>query len=90
MTTQVDPKDSNVNKTPTSVDIPNPNVNSLPSSRPMTLNEKYGLTEIYHCDFDDKTGVCKKCHKPPTPGALKLCAVIGKEEVARFRDYDER
>lgn len=56
------------------------------------LNEKYKLTEIYHHDIDDKTKKCKKCHKNISEliGRIKLCPVIGVEEVARFRDYDER
>lgn len=51
------------------------------------LNKLYGLTKVYHCDLDDKTQCCKKCHKHiyELIGQLKLCAVIGKEEVANFR-----
>lgn len=57
-----------------------------------TLNKKYGLTEIYQHDFDDKSGKCRKCHinHLKLRGELKLCSVIGKEEVARFRDYESR
>lgn len=57
-----------------------------------TLNKKYGLTKIYQHNFDDKTSKCKKCHKSAKQleGTTKLCGVIGLEEVAQFRDYDER
>lgn len=42
--------------------------------------------------MDDKSGKCKKCHQTveELQGELKLCPVIGKEEVSKFRDYEER
>lgn len=56
------------------------------------INKQLGLTEVYQHDFEDNSKRCKKCHKPLAElvGELKLCPVIGKEEVAKFRDYDER
>lgn len=56
------------------------------------INQQLGLDKIYQHDFDDKTGKCKKCHQhyKKLLGGLKLCPVIGKEEVARFRDYETR
>ena len=56
------------------------------------LNELYGLTEVYQHDINDTTHKCKKCYKTieELNGALKLCPVMGAEEVAKFRDYDER
>jgi hypothetical protein len=51
------------------------------------MNEKYGTTEPYHHDFNG-AGVCKKCHKPVAKLKLKVCAVIGLEEVAQFRDVE--
>lgn len=56
---------------------------------PLTLNKKLGLTEIYQHDLAENA-VCKKCHRHVTDLKLKVCPVIGKEEVARFRDYEER
>lgn len=53
------------------------------------LNKRYGLTEIYHCDINDMTGRCRKCGQKPKQGDVKLCAVIGKEEVANFRVGDD-
>jgi hypothetical protein len=52
------------------------------------INKQLGLTEIYQHDFDDHSKRCKKCHKTldDLMGGLKVCAVIGREEVARFRD----
>ena len=57
-----------------------------------TINEQCGLTEIYQHDIDEKTHKCKKCNKDISEllGGLKICSVIGTEEVAKFRDYDER
>jgi len=54
------------------------------------LNKKYGLTKAYHHDLDEK-GVCKKCHRPvrELEGKLKLCSVIGREEVSNLRNPDE-
>lgn len=56
-----------------------------------TPNQKYGLTEIYQHDLDENE-VCKKCHQSISElaGTTKLCPVIGMEEVARVRDYDNR
>lgn len=56
------------------------------------LNELYGLTKVHQHDIDDDTHKCKKCHKSVEElnGSLKLCPIIGAEEVAQFRDYDER
>lgn len=56
------------------------------------LNTAYGLTKTYQHDIDDKTKKCKKCreHVSKLEGTTKLCPVMGPEEVAQFRDYDER
>lgn len=47
------------------------------------MNTKYGLTEIYQHDLNG-AGVCRKCHKHVSSLKLKICQVIGREEVARF------
>jgi hypothetical protein len=54
-----------------------------------TMNEKYGLSKVYQHDLADN-GICKKCHKHVSKLELKTCEVVGEEEVAKFRDYNER
>lgn len=51
-------------------------------------------TKTYEHNFA-KDGICNKCHKNlrqliKMDISLTMCPVIGKEEVAEFRDYDER
>lgn len=55
------------------------------------LNQLYGLSKAYQCDIDDKTKRCKKCrtHIDDLIGKPKLCAVMGAEEVAKFRLGDD-
>lgn len=57
----------------------------------VSLNEEIGLTETYQHDFDDDTRRCKKCHRTVENlvGQLKLCPVIGSEEVANFIDRED-
>lgn len=43
----------------------------------------------YEHEADD-TGHCKKCRQHRSVWAMNVCPVIGEEEVARFRDYEER
>lgn len=57
-----------------------------------TLNELYGLTGVSSHNLNNKTYRCKKCgkHIKELEGETKLCGIIGREEVAQFRDYDNR
>jgi len=51
-------------------------------------NKAYGLDKVYQHDLDND-GVCKKCHQHVSKLKLKLCAVIGEKEVAKFRHSEE-
>lgn len=51
----------------------------------MTLNERYGLSKPHHHDLNG-IGECKKCNKHVSKIKLKLCLIMGKEEVAQLSD----
>lgn len=61
------------------------------NSKEQSLNQVYGLTKAYHCDIDDETQRCKKCHThiKDLIGKLKLCVVVGKEEADSYSLGDD-
>lgn len=48
------------------------------------------MNKEYEHDFDPLTEVCKKCNKPKNQLTViawnVVCPVVGKEEVAQFRN----
>lgn len=47
------------------------------------------MKKVWEHDFNS-SGVCRKCHQLRSkPGLFNLCAVIGKEEVAKFRPSND-
>lgn len=51
------------------------------------MNENYGCTKPHQHEFEND--LCKKCRKHVKDLKLKLCAVIGKDEMAEYRWNNE-
>ncbi len=50
------------------------------------LDKYFPNMGISECDFDVDTGKCKKCGIFFAESKMRLCSVIGKEEVKRFKN----
>lgn len=57
--------------------------------RQAVLNRFYGgKRTIGMHDFNVDTGICKNCSTFIGDAKMRLCNVITREEVARFRNYE--